>query len=129
MTRLAGRWRDRCESRRDGLRGRSPAQQAGELQRTRTGDAPCAIEAEPTNVAPHSGAQLAEVRVSVDIETRTVTAVIEDDGEGPGANDVPTHGTVNMAFRAQRLGVSFTLERRQQGGARLTWSVPLDPPA
>ena len=38
-----------------------------------------------TNVARHSGGQVAEVRVSVDTEGRTVTAVIEDDGKGPAA--------------------------------------------
>ena len=31
--------------------------------------------------------------------------------------------------RARRLGGTSSLQRRPQGGARLTWSVPLDQPA
>jgi signal transduction histidine kinase len=79
-----------------------------------------------TNVARHSQGSTAEVRVVVNVLDRTVTAVVEDDGVGPGPDDVPGHGTVNLAHRAQRLGGSFALESRGSGGAKLTWSVPLD---
>jgi len=82
-----------------------------------------------TNVARHSQGRTAEVRVEVDTTARRLTAVIEDDGVGPGPSDTPGHGTVNMAFRAQRLGGSFALERAPKGGALLTWSVPLDLPS
>jgi signal transduction histidine kinase len=78
-----------------------------------------------TNVARHAGALSAQVRVSVAPAAGIVTATIEDDGVGPRPSDLPGQGTVNMAHRAQRLGGSFVLERRHQGGARLTWSVPL----
>jgi signal transduction histidine kinase len=82
-----------------------------------------------TNVVRHSRATLAQVHVHVDPSARTVTLTVEDDGVGPSSDDLPGHGTVNMAARALRLGGSYILERRVEGGARLTWSVPLDPPA
>lgn len=81
-----------------------------------------------TNVARHSQAHTAEVRVVVDLATRRLTATIVDDGIGPGPDDVPGHGTTNMAARAHGSGGSYALEPGTQGGARLTWSVPLDPP-
>ncbi len=81
-----------------------------------------------TNVARHAKGRTAEVRVAVNVAERTITAVVEDDGVGPSPDDVPGHGTVNMAVRAQRLGGSFALQSRGPGGARLTWSVPLDAP-
>jgi signal transduction histidine kinase len=79
-----------------------------------------------TNVARHAGASCANVRVSVDTVGRTVSVVIEDDGIGPGVDDVPGQGTVNMAARARGLGGSSTLRPGDDGGAALTWSVPLD---
>lgn len=81
-----------------------------------------------TNVVRHAEAKLADVQVLVDTSSRNLTLVIEDDGVGPGPDDIPGHGTVNMAARARRLGGTCTLERRSQGGARLAWSVPLDAP-
>ena len=81
-----------------------------------------------TNVVRHSRAKLATVRVLADLAARTVTLVIEDDGIGPGPDDVPGQGTVNMAARAHRLGGTFSLERRSGGGARLSWCVPLGEP-
>jgi signal transduction histidine kinase len=79
-----------------------------------------------TNVVRHAQAKLVDVQVMVDTSSRTLTVVIEDDGIGPGPDDVAGHGTVNMAARARRLGGVCTLERRSPGGARLAWSVPLD---
>jgi signal transduction histidine kinase len=81
-----------------------------------------------TNVVRHSRAKLATVRVLADLAARTVTLVIEDDGIGPSPDDVPGQGTVNMAARAHRLGGTFSLERRSEGGARLSWCVPLGEP-
>jgi signal transduction histidine kinase len=79
-----------------------------------------------TNVVRHSRAKVAEVHVSVDLEARTLSLVVEDDGVGPGPDDVPGQGTVNMAARARRLGGSFSLRPKPEGGAELSWSVPLD---
>jgi signal transduction histidine kinase len=82
-----------------------------------------------TNVARHAKARHADIAVTVDVATRSLTLVIEDDGIGPGPDDKPGHGTVNMVARATRLGGTCTLQRRDDGGARLTWKVPLDPPS
>ena len=81
-----------------------------------------------TNVVRHARAKLAEIQVTVDTGTRMLTLVVEDDGVGVGPDLVAGHGTVNMAARARRLGGTSSLEKRPQGGARLTWSVPLDQP-
>lgn len=48
-----------------------------------------------TNVARH--AKATEVAVRVDVSARTIVVVIQDDGIGPRADDVPGQGTVNMA--------------------------------
>ena len=76
-----------------------------------------------TNVARH--AKATEVEVRVDVSARTVTVVIKDDGIGPSADDVPGHGTANMAARARQVGGTSTLRRGEFGGAELTWTVPL----
>jgi len=80
-----------------------------------------------TNVARHAKATQAEVRVRVDVPARTVVVVIQDDGIGFGADDVPGYGTVNMAARARQVDGTFTMQRGELGGAQLTWSAPLDP--
>jgi signal transduction histidine kinase len=80
-----------------------------------------------TNVARHSSALLATVRVGVDVAARRVSVIVEDDGVGPPRGGAAGQGTANMAARASRLGGTFALRRRAGGGARLSWSVPLDP--
>jgi signal transduction histidine kinase len=80
-----------------------------------------------TNVARHARATSAEVELSVDTGSGRVTLVVTDDGVGPGADDTPGHGTVNMASRAHRYGGDCTLEPQAERGARLCWSVPLRP--
>jgi signal transduction histidine kinase len=82
-----------------------------------------------TNVVRHARAKHADVQVVVDTGARSLTLVIEDDGVGPAPDNRAGHGTLNMNARAQRLGGRFALEPRPAGGARLTWSVPLDTPA
>jgi len=80
-----------------------------------------------TNVVRHAKAKHVEVEVRADTGVRTLTLVIEDDGVGPADDDTAGHGTVNMQARASRLGGTFALTARpDHGGARLTWSVPLD---
>ncbi|EXG82498.1 GAF domain-containing sensor histidine kinase [Cryptosporangium arvum] len=80
-----------------------------------------------TNVARHARASSAEVELSVDVGSGRVTLVVTDDGVGPGADDTPGHGTVNMASRAHRYGGDCTFEPQAERGARLCWSVPLRP--
>jgi PAS domain S-box-containing protein len=74
------------------------------------------------NVGRHASATRVDVVVSVDGDGLTLT--IADDGVG--ITDVPTagNGTVNMAIRAERLGGSFSLTRRDPKGTLLRWNVP-----
>ena len=81
-----------------------------------------------SNVGRHAAATRVDVRVSVDTKTRTLVAVIEDNGIGPGADDVPGQGTVNLATRARLLGGTSTLRPGDRGGAVLTWSIPMELP-
>jgi signal transduction histidine kinase len=80
-----------------------------------------------TNVARHAHAEHTEVSVTVDIERRTVTLVVADDGIGPGPGDVHGQGTVNMPARASKLGGTWVLRPGAEGGTTMIWTVPLDP--
>ncbi len=81
-----------------------------------------------SNVARHAHASQAHVRVVADPRHWTLTMVVEDDGVGPGPDDVAGQGTATMAARARRLGGTSALEPGRDGGARLTWRVSLDDP-
>lgn len=74
------------------------------------------------NVGRHANATRVDVVVSVDGDGVTLT--IADDGAG--ISDVPTagNGRVNMATRAEQLGGSFSLTRRDPRGTLLRWNVP-----
>jgi signal transduction histidine kinase len=82
-----------------------------------------------SNVARHAQASTASVTLIADPGAWRLTLLAEDDGVGPGADDVPGLGTATMEARARRLGGGFRLERRETGGARLMWWVSLDEPA
>lgn len=88
-----------------------------------------------TNVAKHAHATGVEVTASVDDEGRSLVLAIDDDGVGFAPERMATlrpdgrgRGTLNMAARATRIGGSSRLEPGRSGGARLVWSVPLQPP-
>ncbi len=80
-----------------------------------------------TNAAKH--AQAKRVEVVVQIEQGEGVLLVTDDGvgiatTGPGRRS----GVANIAGRAHDLGGSCRLERvSEEGGTRLTWSVPLVP--
>jgi signal transduction histidine kinase len=82
-----------------------------------------------SNVARHARASQAHVTLTADPRRWTLTLVVDDDGIGPGADDVPGLGTATMAARARRLGGGSALGRRDAGGARLTWWASLDDPS
>ncbi|WP_378022015.1 GAF domain-containing sensor histidine kinase [Actinomycetospora rhizophila] len=79
-----------------------------------------------SNAVRHGGASSVVVTVSVD----DVLAVdVTDDGVGI-PDTVARSGLANLVARAQALGGDATVGRRPTGpGTRLTWWVPLDPPA
>jgi len=81
-----------------------------------------------SNVARHARATTAAVMLAADPRSWRLTLLVEDDGVGPGPDDVPGTGTATMAARARRLGGECRLERREEGGARLLWSASLDDP-
>ncbi len=82
-----------------------------------------------SNVARHAQASTARVELTADPRLWRLTLVVEDDGVGPGPDDVPGLGTATMAARARRLGGTCTLTAREPRGARLEWQATLDEPA
>jgi two-component system sensor histidine kinase DevS len=75
-----------------------------------------------TNVARHAGAS--EVRVVVRIDGSAVTLLVLDDGVGVPADVVGGNGLANLVARAECLGGSCRIDRREGGGSALAWSVP-----
>jgi signal transduction histidine kinase len=75
-----------------------------------------------SNVARHARATCAEVELRAD--AREVSLVVRDDGRG-----LTTHrhesGLANVRLRAEALGGTVTLVRRQPRGTELVWLVPL----
>jgi signal transduction histidine kinase len=85
-----------------------------------------------TNVARHSGARSAVIRLSHMEGELDLT--IEDDGKGvdrpmPGSHSPSTRGLgiIGMRERTQALGGTFVLEPRQSGGTRVAVRLPLRP--
>ncbi len=78
-----------------------------------------------TNVAKHANAGSVEVRL--DVATDIVLEVL-DDGTGLANAQRPGFGFSNMSDRAGRLGGTWVVENYPEGGARMVWTVPADPP-
>lgn len=77
------------------------------------------------NVARHSGAQHASVRV--DIRDGSVRLNVEDDGGGLGPDAVQEgghHGLANMRARAEALGGTFDIHSTAATGTRIIVAVP-----
>lgn len=85
-----------------------------------------------SNVARHSGARTCTVRISRQAYELRLT--VDDDGTGiPAAavakGDVQRGlGLIGMRERAQALSGRFVIENREEGGARLTVTVPVPVP-
>jgi len=78
-----------------------------------------------TNVAKHAHAGSVEVRL--DVATDIVLEVL-DDGNGLADAQPPGFGFTNMNDRASRLGGTWVVENYPEGGTRMVWTVPADPP-
>jgi signal transduction histidine kinase len=78
-----------------------------------------------TNVVKHARARSVDVEVEVDAAADRVELRVRDDGVGPDPRAAAGNGTVNMLTRARRLGGTCALDRPDDGGALLVWSVPL----
>jgi PAS domain S-box-containing protein len=76
-----------------------------------------------SNVGRHAQATSAHVAVSQLDDV--VTLVVCDDGVGISDDAELGNGLRNMAKRAERFGGTCEVVRDDDGGSRLTWSVPL----
>lgn len=76
-----------------------------------------------SNVAKHARASAVTVRLTVD-EGR-LTLSVEDDGIGIAEARERNSGLANLERRARRWGGDFTVEPDDDGGTRLTWTVPI----
>jgi two-component system, NarL family, sensor kinase len=78
------------------------------------------------NVARHAGAERVTVRLVVTPER--VRLVVEDDGQGFDASDVPEdrHGLTGMRERAEMLGGALELRTEPGAGTRIEATVPLE---
>jgi signal transduction histidine kinase len=77
------------------------------------------------NVARHSGAQHASVRI--DLQDDNVRLEVSDDGRGIASDMVNAgghHGLANMRARAQALGGSFDIDSAPATGTRIIVAVP-----
>lgn len=76
------------------------------------------------NTVRHAAAR--EVRLSVRLAGEVIEFIVEDDGRGfaPGPRSPGSDGLENMRQRMARVGGSFALETRPEGGTRLTLGIP-----
>jgi signal transduction histidine kinase len=74
------------------------------------------------NILRHARSRWSEVTIEVDDAAATV--VLEDDGVGIRAN-ARRSGISNLEERALRHGGTFEVRRREGGGTRVRWRVPL----
>lgn len=74
-----------------------------------------------SNVVRHAGATQATVRLSL-LDGGLTAVTVEDDGQGfePATDSRNHHGTTIMRERASSLGGTLSIERREEGGCRVT---------
>ena len=79
-----------------------------------------------TNVARHAGAQRVTVRLVATPER--VQLVVEDDGRGFDASEVPEdrHGLLGMRERAEMLGGALEVRSGPGAGTRIEATIPLE---
>jgi two-component system, NarL family, sensor histidine kinase DevS len=76
-----------------------------------------------SNVGRHAHASKIEAVVAVEGEWLSFSLL--DDGVGVGDGPSAGNGIRNMATRAENLGGTFTISRRQPAGTIVEWRVPL----
>ncbi|WP_410659088.1 GAF domain-containing protein [Amycolatopsis sp. lyj-112] len=75
------------------------------------------------NVVRHAGAS--SVSVSVAVKDDVLRIVVTDDGSGIDGGSTAVGGLRNLRDRAVRVGGTFLVEARADGGTRVEWSAPL----
>ena len=78
-----------------------------------------------TNVVKHAEAYHCTIRIQIHSEPVRLTLVIEDDGKGLPTPITSGIGLHSMRERAEELGGEFEVVNREQGGTRLTVTVPI----
>lgn len=76
-----------------------------------------------TNVAKH--AEATTVGVFAQARHDQLTVVVNDDGIGFSPTLSRRSGLANLDTRAHKHGGQLTVHNRQEGGTRLTWTIPL----
>jgi PAS domain S-box-containing protein len=76
-----------------------------------------------SNVARHAYASKIDVVLSIEGEWLSLSLV--DDGVGVGDGPSAGNGIRNMSIRAENLGGTFNVRRREPQGSILEWRVPL----
>jgi signal transduction histidine kinase len=76
-----------------------------------------------SNVARHANASKIEAIVSIEGEWLSLSLV--DDGVGVSDGPSAGNGIRNMSTRAENLGGTFSVRRREPEGSVLEWRVPL----
>ncbi|MEV7554503.1 GAF domain-containing protein [Amycolatopsis sp. NPDC089917] len=75
------------------------------------------------NVVRHAGAN--GVSVSVSVKDDVLRIVVTDDGTGIVGEPGAVGGLRNLRDRAEKVGGTFLVETREEGGTRIEWSAPL----
>jgi signal transduction histidine kinase len=78
-----------------------------------------------SNVARHARASKIEAVVAIEGEWLSFSLI--DDGVGIGDGPSAGNGMRNMSTRAENLGGTFTISRREPNGTIIEWRVPLSP--
>ena len=84
-----------------------------------------ALQESLSNVARHAEASRVQVLVEAQTETGVLLRVI-DDGRGLPTSPTPGRGLHNLEDRAVRLGGSFNVSCRPEGGTLIEWQVPVN---
>lgn len=85
-------------------------------------DAVAVIRESLTNVLRH--ARAGSAHVEVDARNHELAITVADDGGGMGSA-TRRSGLANLRQRAERLGGSMSVLSSEEGGTRLSWTVPL----
>ncbi len=75
-----------------------------------------------SNISRHAHARNVRVSVTVDED---ITLTVSDDGVGVPHEVIGGHGLANITERARRLGGEASITAQPEGGALLSWRVPL----
>jgi signal transduction histidine kinase len=78
-----------------------------------------------SNVARHAGARHVDVDIGVEVGDLVVRVCDDGVGYSPDAARRGGRGLANLSTRAERLGGTFALDARPEGGTVARWRVPL----